>query len=330
MLRPILEDERSREVDHKLQQLEKALKAMQGPQSYGSIDLDDLCYSPGIQTNFKFKQSDFDKYDGSGCPYAHLQMYARKMAPYANDERLLQGIACRESPRRVTRPSRNLLNGEDPKQLRSFHLSPTVKSTPSLSSRLPRLCMHVGHSIKHCTALKHNIQDLIDEGKLQLDAKEAESTPNITRNPLPPHDAGTMTIVALDEVEKPMLENASFWSLDELFATLTKYDLIQPIAQMSLNVSPAMIDDALVCPYPSNMKGHTLQDCEDFQRKVKELQVMGSLKFMSAQESEKCIAQFKEVVEDDITDEVYSYDEEDYFGFNNLFGLANMTNLKER
>ncbi|GLU06506.1 hypothetical protein SLE2022_235360 [Rubroshorea leprosula] len=89
MLRPVLEDGKSREVDHKLQQLEKALKAMQGLQAYGSIDLDDLCYYLGIQTNFRFKQSDFDKYDGSGCPYAHLQMYARKMAPYANDEKVL-------------------------------------------------------------------------------------------------------------------------------------------------------------------------------------------------------------------------------------------------
>ncbi|GKV07037.1 hypothetical protein SLEP1_g18848 [Rubroshorea leprosula] len=48
MLRPAFEDGKSREVDHKLQQLEEALKAMQGPQAYGSIDLDDLCYYSGI------------------------------------------------------------------------------------------------------------------------------------------------------------------------------------------------------------------------------------------------------------------------------------------
>ncbi|GKU96125.1 hypothetical protein SLEP1_g9395 [Rubroshorea leprosula] len=131
---------------------------------------------------------------------------------------------------------------------------------------------------------EYKIQDLIDEGKLQLDAKEVESTPNITRNPLPLHDVGTMNMVALDEVEKLVLENASFWSLDELFAILIKYDLIQPIVQMSLNVSRVTIDDAL----------------------------------------------FKEVAVDDIIDEVYSDHEEDYFGFNNLFGPANMTDSRER
>ncbi|GKV42867.1 hypothetical protein SLEP1_g50230 [Rubroshorea leprosula] len=72
ILRPALKDGKSRKVDHKLQQLEEALKAMQGPQAYGSIDLDDLCYYPGIQTNFKFKQPNFDKYDGSGCPDSPL------------------------------------------------------------------------------------------------------------------------------------------------------------------------------------------------------------------------------------------------------------------
>ncbi|GKV11518.1 hypothetical protein SLEP1_g22771 [Rubroshorea leprosula] len=174
------------------------------------------------------------------------------------------------------------------------------------SEVLEQLVAVVGHSTEHCTTLKHKIQDLIDEGKLQLDAKEAESTPNITRNPLPPHDAGTMNMVALDEVEKLVLENANFLSLDELFAILTKYNLIQPIAQMSLNVSPVIIDDALVCPYHSNMKGHTLKDCEDFQKK------------------------FKEMAEDDITNEVCSDDEEDYFGFNNLFEPTNMIDPKER
>ncbi|GKU94990.1 hypothetical protein SLEP1_g8408 [Rubroshorea leprosula] len=215
MLRPALEERKSKEVNHKLQQLEEALKAMQGPQSYGSIDLDDLCYYSGIQTNFKFKQPDFDKYDGSGCPYAHLQMYARKMVPYANDER----AKC------------------------EYHNV-------------------VGHGTENCAALRHRIQDLIDEGKLQLDVKEAKGVPNITQNHLPPHDASTMNTITFNA----------------------------PIAQMSLNVLPMMIDDVVMCLYHSNMKGHALQDCKDFQRKIKELQGMGVLRFTSTQEVEKFIA----------------------------------------
>ncbi|GLT87857.1 hypothetical protein SLE2022_059140 [Rubroshorea leprosula] len=148
----------------------------------------------------------------------------------------------------------------------------------------------VGHGTEYCATLKHRIQYLIDEGKLQLDAKEGKGTPNITQNPLPPHGPPTMNRVAFDEVDRLVLKNVSSWSLDELFAILIEHDLIQPIAPMSLNVLPVMIDEVVMCPYHSNMKGHALRDCGDFQRKIKKLQAMGSLKFMSTPESEKSIA----------------------------------------
>ncbi|GKV46141.1 hypothetical protein SLEP1_g53148 [Rubroshorea leprosula] len=384
ILRPTLKDGKSREIDHKLQQLEEALKAMQGPQAYGSIDLDDLFYYLGIQTNFKFKQPDFNKYDGSGCPYAHLQIYARKMAPYANDERVLihyfqdslSGPASiwfsildkkkirtfkdvsqafmrqyeynmslaptRDSLQRVTKKSNETFKefaqrwrSEAAKVIptladseicslfiksttRTFRpwLAPCVgytfaqlvtvgeeiedglKTMQAAAVRPPYLdwydqqvrCEYhnvVGHDTEYCTTLKHRVQDLIDEGKLQLDTKETKGAPNITQNPLPPPDAPTMNMVAFDEVDRPVLENASSWSFDELFAILIEHDLIHTIASVRLDVPPMTIDDALVCFYHFNMKGHTLQNCGDFQRKIIELQRMGSLKFMSAPESEK-------------------------------------------
>ncbi|GKV11352.1 hypothetical protein SLEP1_g22616 [Rubroshorea leprosula] len=240
ILRLALEDGKSREVDHKLKQLEEALKAMQGPQAYGSIDLDDLCYYLGIQTNFKFKQPDFDKYDGSGCPYAHLQMYARKMAPYANDERVL------------------IHYFQD-------NLSGPVSVWFSTLDR-KKIC-----TFKDMSQAFMRVQDLIDEGKLQLDTKETKGAPNITWNPLPPHGAPTMNMVTFDEVDRPVLENATNYTNE-------------------LEYSVVMIDEALVCPYHSNMKEHALQDCGDFQRKVKELQAIGSLKFMFALKSKKFIA----------------------------------------
>ncbi|GKV48797.1 hypothetical protein SLEP1_g55589 [Rubroshorea leprosula] len=309
----------------------------------------------GIQTNFKFKQPDFDKYDDSGCPYAHLQMYARKMTAYANHERALihyfqdslSGPASiwfsilnkkkirtfkdvsqafmkqyeyninlaptRDNLQRVTKKvtageqiedglktglimdfqaiqkqleqvkmgsagstSKKFAPGGKKEDEEAFshistcHTKPVYNVAKISYNRQPQLqytsafkpttypfwydpqarCEYhnvVGHGTEYCATLRHKIQDLIDKGKLQLDTKEAESTPNITRNPLPPRDASTMNMVALDEV-----------ALDEV---------------------------------------------------------------------EK---PFKEVAVDDITDEVCFDDEEDYFGFNNLFGPANMIDSKER
>ncbi|GKV32497.1 hypothetical protein SLEP1_g41097 [Rubroshorea leprosula] len=397
MMRPVLEDRSSREVDHKLQQLEEALKAMQGPQSYGSIDLDDLCYYPGIRTNFKFKQPDFEaqvvlmltcRCTPRKC---HLMLMMRrcsfitfktvcqrvtkkgnetfkefaqqwrseaaKVIPPLTDSEICSLFlksttetfrACAGSTLKKFTPEGKKEDEEAFNHISTCHAKPVYNVAKIPYNRQPQL--QYAPAFKPTTHPQRrpnfNTQAPTRQQfpstnrprqftKLpipynELKAKEAESTPNITQNPLPPHDAGTMNMVALDEVEKPVLDNANFWSFDEFFAILTKYDLIQPIAQMSLNVSPTMIDDTLVCPYHSNTKGHTLQDCEDFQKRVKELQAMRSLKFMSAQESEKCIAQFEEVAVDDITDEICSDDEEDYFGFNNLFGPTNMTDPKER
>ncbi|GKV01716.1 hypothetical protein SLEP1_g14257 [Rubroshorea leprosula] len=428
ILRPTLEDGRSREVDHKLQQLEEALKAMQGPQAYGSIDLDDLCYYLGIQTNFNFKQPDFDKYDGSGCPYAHLQMYARKMAPYANDERVLihyfqdnlSGPASvwfltldkkkirtfrdvsqafmkpyeynmslaptRDSLQRITKKGNEtfkefaqrwrseaakvippltdseicslfiksttgtfrawlapcvgytfaqlVIAGEQieeglkagiimdfqtiqrqleqvkmgssgstskrpttyPQRRPNFNAhAPVRQQFPSTnrSRQFTKLPIPYSEVLKQLVAVglirtvqANPVQPPYPYGKTD----EIKSAPSITQNPLPPHGAPTMNMVAFDEVDGPVLKNVSAWSLDELFAILVEYDLIQPIAPMSLDVLPVMLDEVVMCPYHSNMKGHALQDCEDFQRKVEELQAMGSLKFMSTPESEKFIA----------------------------------------
>ncbi|GKV38976.1 hypothetical protein SLEP1_g46822 [Rubroshorea leprosula] len=69
--------------------MEETLKSMQGVQTNKPVDISSLCFFPKIQLPHKFKLPEFDKYNGTGCPYAHLTMYCRKMAPYANDEKLM-------------------------------------------------------------------------------------------------------------------------------------------------------------------------------------------------------------------------------------------------
>ena len=44
---------------------------------------------PGLVLPTKFKTPDFERYDGTTCPIAHLTMFCRKMAGYVNDDRVL-------------------------------------------------------------------------------------------------------------------------------------------------------------------------------------------------------------------------------------------------
>ncbi|GKU89541.1 hypothetical protein SLEP1_g3667 [Rubroshorea leprosula] len=84
----ITEDE-DKAIKAKVQLMEETLKSMQGVQTNKPVDISSLCFFPNIQLPHKFKLPEFDKYNGTGCPYAHLMMYCRKMAPYANDEKLM-------------------------------------------------------------------------------------------------------------------------------------------------------------------------------------------------------------------------------------------------
>ncbi|GKV48344.1 hypothetical protein SLEP1_g55166 [Rubroshorea leprosula] len=88
VVKSITEDE-DKAIKAKVQLMEETLKSMQGVQTNKPVDISSLCFFPNIQLPHKFKLPEFDKYNGTGCPYAHLTMYCRKMTPYANDEKLM-------------------------------------------------------------------------------------------------------------------------------------------------------------------------------------------------------------------------------------------------
>ncbi|GKU88880.1 hypothetical protein SLEP1_g3094 [Rubroshorea leprosula] len=88
VVKSITED-KDKAIKAKVQLMEETLKSMQGVQTNKPVDISSLCFFPNIQLPHKFKLLEFDKYNGTGCPYAHLTMYCRKMAPYANDEKLM-------------------------------------------------------------------------------------------------------------------------------------------------------------------------------------------------------------------------------------------------
>ncbi|GKV19447.1 hypothetical protein SLEP1_g29708 [Rubroshorea leprosula] len=88
VVKSITEDE-DKAIKAKVQLMEETLKSMQGVQTNKPVDISSLCFFPNIQLPHKFKLPEFDKYNGTSCPYAHLTMYCRKMAPYANDEKLM-------------------------------------------------------------------------------------------------------------------------------------------------------------------------------------------------------------------------------------------------
>ncbi|GKV31553.1 hypothetical protein SLEP1_g40232 [Rubroshorea leprosula] len=140
------------------------------------------------------------------------EMYARKMTPYANDERVLihyfqDNLSGPASVWFSTLDKKKICTFKDVSQafMKQYEYYMSLALTRDSLQRITKK----GHGTENCAALRHRIQDLIDESKLQLNVKEAKGVPNITQYPLPPHDAGTMNMITFNGVEKPVLENTS-------------------------------------------------------------------------------------------------------------------------
>ncbi|XP_040965730.1 uncharacterized protein [Gossypium hirsutum] len=69
--------------------LEERIKAVEGAEVFSALSVKELSLVLDLVLPPKFKAPDFEKYDGTRCPKAHLIMFCRKMTGYVNDDKLL-------------------------------------------------------------------------------------------------------------------------------------------------------------------------------------------------------------------------------------------------
>ncbi|XP_052478465.1 uncharacterized protein LOC128033992 [Gossypium raimondii] len=69
--------------------LEERIKAVEGAEVFSALSAKELSLVPDLVLPPKFKTPNFEKYDGTRCPKAHLIMFCRKMTGYVNDDKLL-------------------------------------------------------------------------------------------------------------------------------------------------------------------------------------------------------------------------------------------------
>uniref|UniRef100_A0A2N9GVW2 Integrase catalytic domain-containing protein n=1 Tax=Fagus sylvatica TaxID=28930 RepID=A0A2N9GVW2_FAGSY len=116
----------------------------------------------------------------------------------------------------------------------------------------------VGHTVENCGQLKHRVQDLIDHGVLKF-----EGLPNITTNPLPNHPEGGVNMVEIEEGNEERIA----WR--RLFYTLEKKRHITPLD------APPGPSTGDACEYHSGARGHSLECCEEFKKKITNLMENG-------------------------------------------------------
>ncbi|KAA3465482.1 coiled-coil domain-containing protein 102A-like protein [Gossypium australe] len=79
----------SKQLEDRCRWLEEKFKAMENADYHGGANDTYLSLVPDLILLPKFKTPEFEKYNGTSCPEAHISMFCQKMTGYVNNDQLL-------------------------------------------------------------------------------------------------------------------------------------------------------------------------------------------------------------------------------------------------
>ncbi|KAA3477991.1 hypothetical protein EPI10_011835 [Gossypium australe] len=78
-----------KQLEDRCKWLEEKFKVIENADSCYGIDAKDLSLVPDLVLLYKFKMPEFEKYNWTSCPEAHITMFCRRMTRYINNDQLL-------------------------------------------------------------------------------------------------------------------------------------------------------------------------------------------------------------------------------------------------
>ncbi|XP_012453461.2 uncharacterized protein LOC105775498 [Gossypium raimondii] len=78
-----------KQLEDRCRWLEEKFRAMENTDYQCGVDAKDLSLVPNLVLPPKFKMPEFEKYNGTSCPEAHITMFCRRMTGYYNNDQLL-------------------------------------------------------------------------------------------------------------------------------------------------------------------------------------------------------------------------------------------------
>ncbi|KAL6347767.1 hypothetical protein AAG906_026296 [Vitis piasezkii] len=181
----------------------------------------------------KFRMPEIEQYTGIGCPRIHLRLYSTVMKAHGLDEAqmiicLMEGVGglealygIEEGIARGLWPKSSPSNSKGKKptigqrsvgKLIERGLLTALAPRPPPQPMPPQFKMDLhyayhqglGHDTDRCFALRHAIQDLIDQGLVNL------GQPSVTTNPLPAHTTHSVFLpIGGHKVSSILLDNGS-------------------------------------------------------------------------------------------------------------------------
>ncbi|XP_016755248.1 uncharacterized protein [Gossypium hirsutum] len=81
--------ESQKQLEERCKWLEEKVRVMEGVDGHPGIDAKDLSLGPDLVLPYKFRMSEFEKYNGTSYPEAHITMFCRRMRGYVHNDQLL-------------------------------------------------------------------------------------------------------------------------------------------------------------------------------------------------------------------------------------------------
>ncbi|XP_052478025.1 uncharacterized protein LOC128033832 [Gossypium raimondii] len=78
-----------KQLEDRCKWLEEKFQAMENVDYHRGMDAKDLSLVPDLVLPPKFKMPEFERYNGTSCPEAHITMFCRRMTGYINNDLLL-------------------------------------------------------------------------------------------------------------------------------------------------------------------------------------------------------------------------------------------------
>ncbi|XP_052485093.1 uncharacterized protein LOC105779112 [Gossypium raimondii] len=274
-----VKEELPKQFEEKWKWIEEKFRAIESIDSYCGIDAKDLSLVPDLVLPYKFKMPEFEKYNGTSCPEAHITMFYRRMMGYINNDQLL--IHCFQDS--LTDNSANL----------------EKKSNESLDNTSERwrevAVQNFSDIIMNGEMIEHAIKsERIDGGENnkrtapwkrenEVNNVNAYSKSIIVSQPkkavINQQGSSKQESGMRQNTEKPQFTPIPM-TYKELYQNLYNAHVVAPRYLSPLQPPyPKWYDTNAQCDYHAGISGHSIENCTAFKKVVEGLIKLGVVKF---------------------------------------------------
>ncbi|XP_017636780.1 uncharacterized protein LOC108478831 [Gossypium arboreum] len=296
-----------KQLEERCRWLEEKFKAMESADHHQGIDAKDLSLVLDLVLPPKFKMPEFEKYNGTSCPEAHITMFCRRMTGYVNNDQLL--IHCFQDSLNMEKKSNESFRQYAQRWREvAIQVQPPLleKETTMLfinTLKAPFITHMLGSATKSFSDIVMTgemIENVVRRGKIELGESAKKSVPGKSDNEV--NNTSTFNkgqsksftvnqpkMVTTDQqspesnarknTEMPQFTHIPMTYM-ELYQNMFNAHVVSPFYLEPLQPPyPKWYDRNAQCDYYAGITGHSIENCTAFKKVVERLIKVGIVRF---------------------------------------------------